>query len=222
VPTSQAHVDIQFFPQFEGYIWVFPRCEHLSVGICGKGVSAKELRLWLERYMNEKGIPFKDAEFYGHMLPSLETPNWKRNRLAGDGWLAAGDAAGLVDPITGEGLYYAIRSGDLAGEIILDRHHAAEGKPAAYSALVRQDFLADLEYGSTLAKRFFTGRFLFSGATTRMVDFMKRSPRFHELMQDLFAGTQDYLSLKQRLFSQLQFTLREVMVNGFLRRIVVG
>lgn len=222
VPTSQAHVDIQFFPQFEGYIWVFPRCEHLSVGICGKGVSAKELRLWLERYMNEKGIPFKDAEFYGHMLPSLETPNWKRNRLAGDGWLAAGDAAGLVDPITGEGLYYAIRSGDLAGQIILDGHYAAERKPAAYSALLRQDFLEDLEYGSTIAKRFFTGRFLFSGATARMIDFMKRSPRFHDLMQDLFAGTQDYLSLKQRLFSQLQFTLREVMVNSFLRRIVVG
>lgn len=222
VPTSQAHVDIQFFPQFEGYIWVFPRCEHLSVGICGKGVSAKELRLWLERYMNEKGIPFKDAEFYGHMLPSLETPNWKRNRLAGDGWLAAGDAAGLVDPITGEGLYYAIRSGDLAGQIILDGHYSAERKPAAYSALLRQDFLEDLEYGSTIAKRFFTGRFLFSGATARMIDFMKRSPRFHDLMQDLFAGTQDYLSLKQRLFSQLQFTLREVMVNSFLRRIVVG
>ncbi len=222
VPTSQAHVDIQFFPQFEGYIWVFPRCEHLSVGICGKGVSAKELRLWLERYMNEKGISFKDAEFYGHMLPSLETPNWKRNRLAGDGWLAAGDAAGLVDPITGEGLYYAIRSGDLAGQIILDGHHAAERKPAAYSALLRQDFLADLEYGSTIAKRFFTGRFFFSGATARMIDFMKRSPRFHDLMQDLFAGTQDYLGLKQRVFDQLQFTLREAMVNGFLRRIVVG
>jgi flavin-dependent dehydrogenase len=36
VPTSQAHVDIQFFPAIRGYIWVFPRCEHLSVGICGK------------------------------------------------------------------------------------------------------------------------------------------------------------------------------------------
>jgi flavin-dependent dehydrogenase len=156
------------------------------------------------------------------MLPSLETPNWKRNRLAGDGWLAAGDAAGLVDPITGEGLYYAIRSGDLAGQIILDGGHALERKPTAYSALLRQDFLEDLEYGSTIAKRFFTGRFLFSGATTRMIHFMKRSPRFHDLMQDLFAGTQDYLSLKQRLFSQLQFTLREVMVNSFLRRIVVG
>jgi hypothetical protein len=90
-------------------------------------------------------------------------------------------------PLRARGLYYAIRSGDLAGQIILDHHHAAERKPAAYSALLRQDFLADLEYGSTLSKRFFTGRFLFSGATTRMVDFMKRSPRFHDLMQDLFA-----------------------------------
>ena len=49
----------------------------------------------------------------------LETPAWKRNRVAGDGWLAVGDAAGLVDPITGEGLYYAMRSADLAAKAIL-------------------------------------------------------------------------------------------------------
>jgi flavin-dependent dehydrogenase len=57
VPTNQEHIDIQFFPQFEGYIWVFPRNGHLSVGICGKGESSKAMRARLERYMNEKDIP---------------------------------------------------------------------------------------------------------------------------------------------------------------------
>ena len=37
VPASRDEIDIQFLPQLEGYIWVFPRCGHLSVGICGKG-----------------------------------------------------------------------------------------------------------------------------------------------------------------------------------------
>ena len=104
VPTSQEHVDIQFFPQFEGYIWVFPRDGHLSVGICGKGESAQMLRRRLEQYMHKRDIPLQGSKFYGHVLPSLEKPAWKANRVAGEGWMAVGDAAGFVDPITGEGL----------------------------------------------------------------------------------------------------------------------
>ena len=117
--ASGKQIDIQFLPNLEGYIWVFPRCGHLSVGICGKGEPAQSLRKRLEAYMIEKGISWKDGAFYSHLLPSLETASWKRNRVAGEGWMAVGDAAGLVDPITGEGLYYAIRSADLAAKALL-------------------------------------------------------------------------------------------------------
>ena len=110
IPGDRDRIDIQFLPKLEGYIWIFPRCGHLSVGICGKGESAAALRTRLERYMDEQGITKDRASFYSHLLPCLGTPAWKRNRLAGDGWLAVGDAAGLVDPITGEGIYYALRS----------------------------------------------------------------------------------------------------------------
>src|SRR5690242_7957383 len=119
IPGEQDRIDIQFLPNLEGYIWVFPRCEHLSVGICGKGEPAAALRKRLEDYMNRKGIAWKGSAFYSHLLPSLGTAAWKRNRVAGDGWMAVGDAAGLVDPITGEGLYYAIRSADLAVKALL-------------------------------------------------------------------------------------------------------
>ncbi len=101
--ANQAQIDIQFLPDLEGYIWVFPRCGHLSVGICGKGEPAALLRKRLEAYMAGRGISWKGAAFYSHLLPSLDTKSWKENRVAGDGWMAVGDAAGLVDPITGEG-----------------------------------------------------------------------------------------------------------------------
>jgi flavin-dependent dehydrogenase len=101
VVGDQAQIDIQFLPHLEGYIWVFPRCGHLSVGICGKGEPAASLRKRLEIYMAQRGLCSKGAAFYSHLLPSLETPAWKKNRVAGEGWLAVGDAAGLVDPITG-------------------------------------------------------------------------------------------------------------------------
>ena len=118
-PATRTRIDIQFLPQLEGYIWVFPRCGHLSVGICGKGEPAGSLRKRLEQYMSERGISWKGASFYSHLLPSLDTASWRKNRVAGEGWMAVGDAAGLVDPITGEGLYYAIRSADLAARALL-------------------------------------------------------------------------------------------------------
>ena len=220
VPSQQNHIDIQFLPKLEGYIWVFPRCGHLSVGICGKGEPAQSLRVRLERYMQERSIPYKDATFYGHMLPSLESSRWKQNRVSGEGWLAVGDAGGLVDPITGEGLYYAMRSGDLASQVLLNESHSLAEKAQAYCAMLRRDFAADLEFGSTLAKRVFLGRFLCRTVPARMVDFIRRSPRFRALMQDLFAGTQPYLGLKSRLFRNLNGTLQEVIMNLFLQKVI--
>jgi len=220
VPASQERIDIQFLPQLEGYIWVFPRCGHLSVGICGKGEPAQSLRARLEQYMNERGIVWKGSAFYSHMLPSLETPGWKNNRVAGDGWLAVGDAGGLVDPITGEGLYYAMRSGDLASRVVVDDAHGIAEKAAAYRAMLSHEFAVDLEFAATLAKRVFLGSFMFSSVPARMIHFMRRSPRFRELMQDLFAGTQPYLTLKKRLLKNLNGTLQEVLMNFFLNRVI--
>jgi geranylgeranyl reductase family protein len=220
VPSQQDHIDIQFLTGLEGYIWVFPRCGHLSVGICGKGEPAHSLRARLERYMDEKGISYKDAAFYGHVLPSLATAGWKKNRVAGEGWLAVGDAAGLVDPITGEGLYYAMRSGDLASQVVLNESHAPADKARVYRQLLRRDFTADLEFGASIARRVFVGRFLFSSVPARMVGFVRCSPRFRSLVQDLFAGTQPYLGLKTRLLKNLNGTLHEVIMSFFLQKLI--
>ncbi len=220
VPSQQDHIDIQFLSNLEGYIWVFPRCGHLSVGICGKGEPAQALRARLERYMEEKGIAYKGASFYGHMLPALETPGWRSNRVAGDGWLAVGDAGGLVDPITGEGLYYAMRSGDLASQVALSESQSFAEKAQAYRHLLRHEFAADLEFGAAIARRVFLGRFLFSTVPARMVGFVRRSPRFRALIEDLFAGTQPYLGLKGRLLKNLNGTLQEVIMNFFLHKLI--
>ena len=217
IPAEQDHVDIQFFAGFEGYIWVFPRNGHLSAGICGKGESAQVLRARLERYLADNGISLKDATFYGHVLPSLEKPAWRDNRVGGDRWLAVGDAAGLVDPVTGEGLYYAVRSADLAARVLLEDSREVTEE---YRALLRSEFTDDLELASRLAKKLFLGRFIYNDVPARMIQFMRRSPTFCEIMQDLFAGTQNYLELKSRLIEGLNGTLRELVMNLYFRRMV--
>jgi flavin-dependent dehydrogenase len=218
VPGEQDQIDIQFLPKLNGYIWVFPRCGHLSVGICGKGEPAQALRARLDRYMHDRDISHSGATFYSHVLPALEPSAWRQNRVGGDGWLAVGDAAGLVDPITGEGLYYAMRSGELASQVILD--DAQTSKAQAYQQVLRCDFAGDLEYGAVLAKHIFTGRFLFKTVPERMIRFMRRSERFRLVMQDIFAGTQPYQGLRERLFQNLNGTLQKMAGNFFLSKVM--
>lgn len=220
VPLDRAHIDIHFFTQFEGYIWVFPRSGHLSVGICGKGVTSQELRTRLEAYMEEHDLPVRGSQFYGHVLPSLERPAWRRNRVSGEGWMAVGDAGGLVDPITGEGLYYAIRSADLATQVLLTGAHGPAERAAAYRAALHHDFLIDLEIAARLAKRLFLGRFMYNNVPERMIEFMRWSPTFCEVMQDLFAGTQNYVDLKQRLKQRMCGTFQELLMSLYLRRLL--
>ena len=215
VPGEREGIDIQFLPALEGYIWVFPRCGHMSVGICGKGEPAGTLRKRLETYMAERGLPVAGSTFYSHVLPCLDTPAWKSNRVAGEGWLAVGDAAGLVDPITGEGLYYALRSADLAAKTLIEG-----GTESTYRRWLRKDFANDLEMGSRLAHRIFRGSFLFGSVPARMVQFTRRSPKFKAVIQDLFAGTQPYRGLKSRLLKNLNGSLLEIAMSfGFSRMV---
>ena len=214
VPADRDHIDIQFFAGLAGYIWIFPRCGHLSVGICGKEPAAG-LRARLEKFMAEREISKAGAAYYGHVLPSLESRAWKQNRVAGDGWMAVGDAAGLVDPITGEGLYYALRSAELAADAIL------EESVGRYSQVLQQDIADDLEFASRLANHFFHGSFLWGSVTSRMVQFTRLSPTFRSMMQDLFAGSQPYLGLRERVFGNLNRSLREIAVSKLGRRVAV-
>src|SRR5260370_29249705 len=95
--------------------------------------------------MAGRGISWKGASFYSPLLPSLDSKSWKENRVAGAGWMAVGDAAGLVDPITGEGLYYAIRSGDLAAQSLLAVAGAPAGGMNSHPGLLRREFCAGVQ-----------------------------------------------------------------------------
>lgn len=220
IPTTQPHIDIQFLDRLEGYIWIFPRLGHLSAGICGRGESAQQLRLRLERYLDEKGINWKQGQLYAHMLPSLSRASWRTNRVAGKRWIAVGDAAGLVDPITGEGIYYAMRSADIASQVVTSASFDPLSASAAYRSRIEEDFLLDLEFGASFAQKLYLGRFFFKSIPACIVDYMRRSPKLYELMQDIFSGTQDYLTLRSRLFRNLNGTVNEAVVNFIFQRII--
>lgn len=205
VPQTADSITIKFLRHFEGYIWSFPRCDHLSVGICGSMSShtSTELRGHLQDFVDEHGISTEGAKFYSHVLPSPKERTLSERTVLGKNWALIGDAAAWVDPLTGEGLFYAIRSGELLGRSL------AEGCPEKYPARVKAAFSTELEFAARIVRRFYRGSFLGSAVTTRMVQFLRRSPVFRQLMSDLFSGTQDYSSLKRRLWGHLGITISE-------------
>lgn len=222
VEATQQAAEIAFLAGLRGYIWVFPRVDHLSVGICGKGEPALALRQRLEQFLERRGLPYRHSCFYAHVLPSLETGSWSHARLAGSGWIAAGDAAGLVDPITGEGIYYAMRSGELAAQALIEAGLNPDRAPARYIQLLERDFLPELEFASRIAPRVYAGQFLGGTVPQRAVQFLRYSARFREVMQDLLAGLQPYTGLKQRLYRNLRATLQEVVLGFFFQRLLPG
>lgn len=213
VPGTDHLLRVQFLEDLEGYAWAFPRPNHLSVGICGKlGEECMPgLRERLHGFMKRFGYVATPAAIYSHLLPSLTVESWSNLRLTGQGWALVGDAAGLVDPLTGEGIYYAIRSGELLAESLLQE------SPEAYPERVRQEFGAKLELGARLSPLFYRGDFLGGAVTARMVEFAARSKTFMDLLQDLVAGEQSYPGLAARLYQGLVTSLVEIAA-GLLKR----
>jgi flavin-dependent dehydrogenase len=209
VPTEEDIIKVKFLKQFEGYLWSFPRADHVSVGICAKmgQTSSQQLRRHLDDFVREEKFPMEGAQLYSHVLPSPEPQTLRGRRILGRNWAMAGDAAACVDPITGEGLYYALRSGELLAEALI------EGQPEAYPERLRAAFSADLEFAAQIARKVFRGTFLGGAITTRMVQLVNYSPTFRDLIRDIFSGSQDYRSLKQRLWRQLGITMAEFSSN---------
>jgi len=99
-----------------GYGWVFPKGDHANLGVGGWGSEGPALRGHLARLSREHGVEPGDlTDVRGHRLPMrrLGTP-------PGTGRvLLVGDAAGLVDPLSGDGMYEAFVSAQLAAEAIV-------------------------------------------------------------------------------------------------------
>ena len=211
VPTEEDIIKVKFLKEFEGYLWSFPRADHLSVGICAKMGQGPthQLRRHLDNFVSEEKIPMTGAQFYSHVLPSPQANTIRARRIAGRNWAMAGDAAACVDPITGEGLYYALRSGDLLAEALI------HGQLQSYPEHLRAAFSADLEFAANIARKVFRGTVLGGAITTRMVQLLNASPTFRDLIRDVFSGSQDYRTLKKRLFSQVGDIVLEFMRSFF-------
>ena len=110
-----------------------------------------------------------------------------------------GDAAGLVDPLTREGIFYALLSARFAAEAILQRPDAPETE---YAARVRAEILPELSRAAHLCRLFFSARF-----SALFVRALRDSAPLREVFADLVGGVQPYHGLRRRLLRTHEWKL---------------
>jgi geranylgeranyl reductase family protein len=197
--VTSRRVDIMFEDQPRGYLWSFPRPDHLAVGVCAQADECTSAQLlaasarWIDR-----NAPGGTRERYGWPIPSLRVETLERQQPSGAGWLLAGDAAGLVDPITREGIFFALTSGEFAAASLLEGTDPSR----AYAERLRDTIYAELILAARLKARFFQPRFI-----GLLVSALQRSTRIRAIMSDLVAGEQPYGSLRRRLLATLEWRL---------------
>jgi len=195
IPGDSSLIQIQFLQRISGYIWVFPRTDHVSAGIAAKmgETSTAKLRAQLEQWLGDNNFRLDGARFYSHILPAFRARTFDELQVSGEGWMMIGDSAGLVDPITGEGLYYALRSAELCSEALLSKD------PARYQTRLQQEILPELKLAARVSRRFYTGQIFGESVLERMISLTEQSEGIRDLMSDLFAGIQGYRGLRSRL-----------------------
>ncbi len=175
VPAQAEGICVKFLHHFEGYLWSFPRCDHLSVGICGSMArhTSQELRRHLHAFMESENISREGARFYSHVLPSPQKQTLSSRRVVGRKLGAGGRCRRL-------GRSHHRRRALLRAALGRPAGGSADRaiRPAEYPARIRKAFSTDLEFATRIARRFYRGRFLGGAVATRMIQFIERSPTF--------------------------------------------
>jgi flavin-dependent dehydrogenase len=181
-----------------GYAYVFGRSDGAVLGYWRRGIGGREvlagLRGLCERWLCGSGPSPAEADCgprrralphpRGRMMPCLASGGAAMRPTGGADWMLVGDAAGHVNPVTGEGIRFALRGGRLAAEAILD------GRPRSYPDRWEADFGGLLRWGARLVE--------FCEWTTvlrRLIGRAARSDRGARALADLAFARRDYAGL---------------------------
>jgi flavin-dependent dehydrogenase len=209
--VTSDDIVIEFIADPPGYVWSFPRPEHLAIGICAQadaGATSGGLRTaalnWIARTEIATGARL---ESYSWPIPSLSVTDFKTLQPSGPRWLLVGDAAGLVDPITREGIYFALLSAAWAAEALT----SDDADPSArYARRVQEGIGCDLARAARLKASFFRPAFI-----RLLIDAVGRSEAIGTVMTDLMAGRQEYAGLKWRLVKTFEVGIAaRLLLNG--------
>lgn len=172
-----------------GYGWVFPKRDHLSIGVGTTRRGAAHLPDNYRRYLGVLGLgPPLREERHGYLIPCRP----RDGMFGAHRVLFVGDAAGLADPVTAEGITAGIFSGQLAAQAIVEGGFTEAAVKRLYRSRLEQTLLAELRIARWLAWVFYECPRLRTGLLTR------HGQRMTELMTQIVTGETTYRAVMRR------------------------
>jgi geranylgeranyl reductase family protein len=202
---NTAYLDYGTVPN--GYAWIFPKEGMLSVGagmLLPKRPSAKAenkvgvlLKNAIDILLNSVGMTYPEGadapKLWAHPIPfwtGAEPLNTSEGRV-----LLVGDAAGVVQPLFGEGIQYAIRSGATAAE------HLVAGTTGEYTETIRGMFAGEFDAALRVGRVFHKAPYL-------SYRLGVKNPAGTRLVGRIMAGQASFENLENRIYERLKNPLR--------------
>ncbi|MCC6543903.1 MAG: geranylgeranyl reductase family protein [Nitrospirae bacterium] len=188
--SNYVHIDFGVIPY--GYAWVFPKKNMLSVGIAGfKGV-VKRPKDFFDKFIkgHDTLSGITGFKYKGYPLPLFR----KQQVLTKGGVILTGDAGNLVDPFFGEGIYYAIRSAQLASSVIYDSIRNGSSDLGRYDKLLSNEFYPEFRAAQKVS--------LFVYSCPRIwYDILTERPELAEKYFNVLRGNNSYENFLKELKS---------------------
>ncbi len=187
-----VHFDFGVLPK--GYGWVFPKRNHLSVGIVTLGRPRHRMFDAFHAYLSLKGLSsgVRVHPLRGHLIPFSPSG---RNVLADQRGLVVGDAAGFTDPLTGEGIYYAIHGAAIAADSIRKALDFGPSILPSYTSSIKAAFMPDLIRAGRMSRIVYQCPKLTKLLLHRKGDLVGRS------QLDIVTGRKTYRQLFRQILS---------------------
>jgi len=204
--AAASDIAVKTTSEQPGYLWSFPRPDHLAIGICAaathhatSGVLRAQSAQWIEQHGLHRNTRLTP---YAWPIPSIGYQARGDVTMGGDGWMLLGDAAGLVDPLTREGIYFALLSGRWAADALTANAGPGPRAAAAYADRMLREIHPELVRAARLSRLFFTPAF--SSLFVRALD---QSGGIRDVFVDLVGGIQPYRGLRRRLLATHEWRL---------------
>ena len=103
----------------DGYCWIFPKKKKTTIGLMSSNKKTPDYLKLLCDFAKKNNFTIDKTNIKGYHIPIFSKETYKKS-VIDDKYILVGDAASLVDPVTGEGIYYALVSGMYAAQSIME------------------------------------------------------------------------------------------------------
>jgi len=218
-----------------GYAWVFPKKDHFSVGIGGPATLSKAMMPYYDHFLMSLGhirssnhhsaspvfhppcLTGRQASSGIRFGETRSLQSWpipvrtKKSRFHDRFVLVTGDAAGLGDPLTGEGIYYAIKSGKLAAETCFQYLSGNIKSMDHYSEMINDELMTELLEASRI-------KHLFNAFPLKVHSFVGNNDRAWRAFGKILRGERAYVDVSGGFGKWKHLWALACFISGFLEK----